>query len=104
MPHRTSRCTVRLYCHVRGIFRLGSMESIEAIGASADAAPPPGDARLPFSNCALSEYGGLLTSGKYRLPYGRSKNRPTPLRMDGFPPPSGFPATLRRGATFACDL
>src|SRR5437868_2232099 len=103
MPHRTSRCTVRLYCHVRGIFRLGSIESIEAIGASAAAVPPPGDARLPFSNCALSEYGGLFTSGKYRLPSGRSKNRPTPLRMDVFPSPSGFQARLRRGGTVACE-
>ena len=70
--HGSSRCTLRLQFQLRGMPRPGSSESIEPQGTSADAAPPPGLPRLPFSYDELSANGGLLGSEKYRLPSGRS--------------------------------
>ena len=94
----SSRCTPRLQFQTLGIWRFGSSAFMLAQGAIADAVPPAGFPRLPFSYEALSENGGLLTRAKYRLPSGRSKNNPAPPRTAVLSSPNGFHAKLKRGA------
>ncbi len=64
-PHQgSSRCTLRLQFHERGMPMPGSSESMLDHGARAATVPPPGFARLPFWYVELRANGGLFGSEK----------------------------------------